>query len=1036
LSLDPDSDSPHRYHGLLAAVEGVAELAAGAAVYVVTLSPRLSHLALTVHSRVFVDETLPSIVEAVLKLEGVAAVDYELRLIGTYPVHPHVCQYHESSLSFLSRAMEREGVYWYFEHGDAAEKLVITDDRSFHPRGDDAVKFALAQGSAAAVASGLVRFNAKHASVPGRIELRGYDYLRPTLPVTGAATIPGGVGVLHLHDEHFTTPEEGSRLARLRAEQLVAKKKTFHGFGTVHGLRAGQSFKLEEHPRLDGEYLVTALNHFANQLGGDASLRDALSGEEIGDHGYHVEVTAIPQATQYRPERSTAVPRIYGTERAMVDGEAQSHYAQLDEHGRYLVRMHFDENEPQPGKGSTRIRMMQSNGGGTEAMHFPLRKGTEVVITFEGGDPDRPVIAGVVPNVLQPSPVTAKNATKNILQSGGGNKLVMEDEQGKQYIHLRTSHKGTYLHLGAPFNPSYTKASSTDGTSMSYTRDISTSVTGSDAQTLVEDSRITVIGRSRIHRKDPQGTEIGRLVGAAFLEHTNESPIFSEIQADTKQAASDAAALAVAVGKLNSQLSKEKAIPPAAMSSDGRTAAAAVQSASKALLADLQTLWNDAAQLLKEPKPGDLASPWHDAVQAAFTPFVDANTTATMNSSPQTTDDASAILGAFATGPFPSTSISLNTLFTDLLPNALGTDDNLVWIKSDPRIPAVPFGIPSLPHPSTQPTYIAIGHPNDQFSTMGGVDDDGNPVAPVTIDKWIESQATSATPPPQIAKHDPTAIDRAPKDAHGNPVGPNPPDKPLNQGSDIKVVGGDNVTIVAFDTRSQVQGHTYSLVQGGATAVLYSPQATTDAQAGVLAPIVRPTFDFAPTSHDKTWAQFSTTYGNTLSWVDGTTSSRVLQGAHSVVYSPDHRPLALLPDVRPSPPPIPSPEGDSSVAQSSEIYGNQQVWVQGDKTTTVTGDQTTTINGHQQTNAGTQTTNVMNSLKFATFSEDLTWAFKFGLCTGMTLNVNVVAASITGLKIDLHAIHLKNTGLKLQDVISDIRVHGIYIQTAGLTTFT
>ena len=42
-----------------------------------------------------------------------------------------------------------------------------------------------------------------------------------------------------------------------------------------------------------------------------------------------------------------------------------------------------------PHRISTRVRMMQPHGGTTEGFHFPLRKGTEVMIAFLGGDPDR-----------------------------------------------------------------------------------------------------------------------------------------------------------------------------------------------------------------------------------------------------------------------------------------------------------------------------------------------------------------------------------------------------------------------------------------------------------------------------------------------------------------------------------------------------------------------------------------------------------------------------------------------------------------------
>ena len=79
------------------------------------------------------------------------------------------------------------------------------------------------------------------------------------------------------------------------------------------------------------------------------------------------------------------------------------------------------------------------------------------MVSFQGGDPDRPVIAGVVPNAVQPSNVTAKNHTQNVLQTGGGNYIVMDDNQGHEFIDMGvpggTPGGGTYVYMGDPAPP-------------------------------------------------------------------------------------------------------------------------------------------------------------------------------------------------------------------------------------------------------------------------------------------------------------------------------------------------------------------------------------------------------------------------------------------------------------------------------------------------------------------------------------------------------------------------------------------------------
>ena len=100
----------------------------------------------------------------------------------------------------------------------------------------------------------------------------------------------------------------------------------------------------------------------------------------------------------------------------------------------------FDQSGLTDGKASAWVRMMQPTGGGTEGVHFPLRKGTEVLLFFLGGDPDRPVIAGAAPNTHNPSPISEGNRSRNVLQTGSGNRVEMEDDG--PYIDISTPHRG------------------------------------------------------------------------------------------------------------------------------------------------------------------------------------------------------------------------------------------------------------------------------------------------------------------------------------------------------------------------------------------------------------------------------------------------------------------------------------------------------------------------------------------------------------------------------------------------------------------
>ncbi len=457
---------PYLIHGVVSVLELELE-AHGRALFRAEVVPAFDRLAHSRHSRLFTNSTLPEVIAKVLTGAGFTPADFDLKLDGEYPVEEHICQYQESDLAFLSRWMEREGIYYFFEQGVDCEKLILVDQGAFHEalrsgpvRYHPTVAF---DGSAKECFSA---FKCRRAALPAGVRIVDYDYLKPSLEFALVAPVSSsGLGEVTEHAGRVFSPNDGRRIARLRSEELRAKEVVFHASGNVLHVRSGYLVVVEDHPRaaFNTSYLVTELEHVGNQGALTPELQ-RLTGLDAGQM-YQVELTAIPADVQFRAARRTDWPRIYGHENGFVDGEAESDYAQLDEHGRYRVKFRFDESELRSGAASTYVRMAQPHGGTVEGFHFPLRKGTEVLLTFLGGDPDRPVIAAVVPNAHTPSPVTRANHTANVLQTGGRNRFELEDKHAFEHISLKTPHTNTTIHLGAPFE-GHNLVFQTDGNSM------------------------------------------------------------------------------------------------------------------------------------------------------------------------------------------------------------------------------------------------------------------------------------------------------------------------------------------------------------------------------------------------------------------------------------------------------------------------------------------------------------------------------------------------------------------------------------------
>ncbi|WP_437959798.1 type VI secretion system tip protein TssI/VgrG [Sorangium sp. So ce119] len=412
--------------------------------YTLTFVPRAFRLTLTETSEIFMDLSVPEVIKKKLERAGLhEGDDFELRLVSTYPPREYVVQYKETDLQFVSRLAEHLGISFFFEHRDGRDVVVFSDANSgFQPVAGDGRAHFYPRGDRI----GVYRLEGTTRTVPNRYVVKDYNYRTPHVPLMAAATVSeASGGDIVEYGAHFKTPDEGERIAVIRAEELRAGRRVFEGASDVQVLGAGAKVTLEGHPRGDIELLLVEVRHRLQQ----ATL-NAGTGEE---RPYENEFRAIPYATTYRPPRVTPKPKVHGVITGVIDAAEKGQYAEVDETGRYRVRFLFDTSSAEDGKASRLIRMAQPHAGAGYGFHFPLRSGVEVIMTFIDGDPDRPIIAGAVPNPQTPSTVDAKNARRNVIRTGGGNEINIDDNEGEERIKLSTPYGGATFQLGAPNTP-------------------------------------------------------------------------------------------------------------------------------------------------------------------------------------------------------------------------------------------------------------------------------------------------------------------------------------------------------------------------------------------------------------------------------------------------------------------------------------------------------------------------------------------------------------------------------------------------------
>ena len=102
------------------------------ALYEATLVPWLWFLSRTADCRIFQDQTVPDIVKAIFREQGFT--DFEERLSGTYRQWVYCVQYRETDLNFVTRLLEHEGIYYFFEHQEGKHLLILADGYSAHAK--------------------------------------------------------------------------------------------------------------------------------------------------------------------------------------------------------------------------------------------------------------------------------------------------------------------------------------------------------------------------------------------------------------------------------------------------------------------------------------------------------------------------------------------------------------------------------------------------------------------------------------------------------------------------------------------------------------------------------------------------------------------------------------------------------------------------------------------------------------------------------------------------------------------------------------
>ncbi|EDR9873167.1 type VI secretion system tip protein VgrG [Salmonella enterica subsp. arizonae] len=417
--------------------------------YRLTLSSRLALLEHTRQCAVFQSQSVPEVVEQVLRKHGLEGPDFEFRLERTYPPRELITQWRETDLQFIQRILSEVGIYWRTVMDDVRGlDTYILADSQLNYRFDVRLPYREPSGLFDGAAESVWDVRTWHNIATGTVVTRDYNYRTATTPMDAAVSVRNDAVTTGEHyryaapyreagDDASPEPEteSGAFYARLHHERELNRSARIHLFSNAAHLTPGQVLE----PQGD---VITALQ--------EGVFLTLVTFRGARDSRLHVSVWGQPYTERYC-FRPVEIPRpvIPGTLPARIESrEKNDTYAHLDEQGRYRVKLDFDREGTESGYGYLWLRMAKPYAGDTLGWHTPLTDGTEVAIAYSNGDIDLPYIAYALHDSEHPDHVTRDNPTRNVLRTPANNKLRMEDKRGEEHVKLATEYGKTQLNSG------------------------------------------------------------------------------------------------------------------------------------------------------------------------------------------------------------------------------------------------------------------------------------------------------------------------------------------------------------------------------------------------------------------------------------------------------------------------------------------------------------------------------------------------------------------------------------------------------------
>jgi len=410
--------------------------------------------------RIFQNKSVIEIIREVLG--GRYLYSWDMRLSASYPELVYQVQYGESDFHFIQRLMEENGIYWFFEHSDTVHRMILVDQLGVHKPVDSEAYQTLSYypPGRRVDMEHIDNFDTTARIQSGQWTTNDFDFTRPRANLEAQIQLPQDTSHNTLERYEwpgdYTEREAGEQFARIRMQEMRALGERGTGGGNVRNVVCGTTFTLAGFPQTGAnrEYLVIRARLDA------AELDEAT---DTGEYRIRTRFEVQPATTVFRPPRTVSKPRTTGPQTAIVTG-ADGSEIYTDQYGRVKVKFHWDRSPVRDQTSSCWLRVSYPWAGNNYGTISIPRVGSEVIVDFENGDPDRPFVTGRhynahnMPPWELPANATQSGTLTRSTDKGGyetANALRFEDRKGREEIwfhaerDMRTEVENDELHTVA-----------------------------------------------------------------------------------------------------------------------------------------------------------------------------------------------------------------------------------------------------------------------------------------------------------------------------------------------------------------------------------------------------------------------------------------------------------------------------------------------------------------------------------------------------------------------------------------------------------